>query len=896
MSINIAQIENNICELLKTYTHDSFIFDLILAYGLPRASVARLQKGNLNLSKNPNEVIWRKTLYYRNAAEADIDELKEQFVSICAGLKQSERFVIVTNFKTLFSLDTKTGDKLDIEFSELPKHFDFFLPWAGMEKAQHQNENPADVKAAEKMAKLFDAIKKDNLDTSPQFVHGLNVFLARLLFCYFAEDTGIFEKGQFTNAIDSHTQGDGLDLNQYFDKFFTVLDTEKNKRPDLPAFLEAFPYVNGGLFAQKLPSPLFTRRSRQAVIDCGELDWKEINPDIFGSMFQAVIGEDQRGNLGQHYTSVPNIMKVIEPLFLSELYEEFEKATAKKDLQKLADRIANMKIFDPACGSGNFLIIAYKELRRLEMKIFQKMNQPFKITGISLSHFYGIEIDDFAHEIAQLSLWLAQHQMNVEFFSIFGSCDDTLPLKDAGVIVQGNACRLNWEEVCPKREGDEIYILGNPPYLGSFLQNKDQKSDLAYVCKDFKSYKDLDYIANWFLLGARYAEKFNCKYAFVTTNSVCQGEQVVLLWPYIFSKQLEIFFAYESFKWTNNAKKNAGVTCSIIGISNKSGNTKKLISSGHSLIVNNITPYLTSGNVSVISKRMKPLSEISPMSYGSKIVDNGHLIFSPEERKEILEKYPESKCLFRRLMGSAEFIRGVERWCLYVKDEDLALAESIPPIKSRFEKVAAFRLASTESSTREAANHPHKFYYSVHTDTNNTIIVPSTSSERRNYIPMGFLNSETIISNAASAIFNANPWVFSILTSKMHMAWVRAVSGKLEERLRYSSQLCYNTFPFPSITEKQKMELTQTTLRIIDEREKFCYKTLAFLYDPDTMPEGLRNAHHANDIVVEKCYREQPFESDEERLEYLFKLYEKMIEEEKNKGTFFEKKRGKYYL
>jgi len=464
--MNIAQIETNLQKILKPFKKESFIYDLLLAYGQPKASIKRLQEGGLNLSKAEGEIIWKKKLLFKSVKGQDLHELIDTIKADDKAIKHEPRFIIVTDFQTLLAIDRKTSDTLDIPIIEIVKHFDFFLPWAGMEKAQHQNENPADVKAAEKMAKLYDEIKKDNPTKTPEQVHNLNVFLSRLLFCFFAEDTGIFEKVQFTNAISSHTQTDGSDLQEYLDKLFVVMNTEHNKRKNLPHYLDAFPYVNGGLFRNKHHAPIFTRRSRQATIDSGQLEWKDINPDIFGSMIQAVVTPEQRGGLGLHYTSVPNIMKVIEPLFLNNLYEEFESAKGNtKKLNALLQRVWNIKLFDPACGSGNFLIIAYKELRKLEMKIFKALNS-LAFSNINLGNFYGIEIDDFAHEVATLSLWLAEHQMNQEFFKEFGRTKPALPLKETGNIVQGNATRIDWEKVCPIREEDEIYLLGNPPYLG----------------------------------------------------------------------------------------------------------------------------------------------------------------------------------------------------------------------------------------------------------------------------------------------------------------------------------------------------------------------------------------------------------------------------------------------
>ncbi|PZX20120.1 type II restriction/modification system DNA methylase subunit YeeA [Breznakibacter xylanolyticus] len=885
--MNIAQIEENLQTVIKSFSKESFIFDLLLAYGSPKASISRLQNGNLNLSKIDGEISWKKKVFFRPVENAD---LHNEISELANQLKHEQRFAIVTDFKTLLAIDTKTQDKLDIELNELPKHFDFFLPLAGMEKAQHANENPADVKAAGKMAKLFDEIKKDNPDSSPEFIHEMNVFLSRLLFCFFAEDTNIFAEGQFTNAIDSHTQPDGSDLHTYLNKLFEVLNTPENNRNNLPAYLQAFPYVNGGLFRPPYQTPNFSRRSRQAIIDSGELQWKEINPDIFGSMFQAVVSVDQRGNLGQHYTSVPNIMKVIEPLFLNDLYEEFEKALQTQNaasrlklLNALLLRISKIKIFDPACGSGNFLIIAYKELRRLEMKILKELGI-LAFSNIHLSNFYGIEIDDFAHEIAKLALWLAEHQMNVEFYNQFGRTNPTLPLRDAGNIALGNACRLDWEQVCPKQEGDEIYILGNPPYLGSRNQNELQKNDSKLNFS--KDYKSLDYIANWFYKSSNYIDGIDAQYAFVSTNSICQGEQVALLWPRLLKEKKEICFAFQSFKWENNAKSQAAVMVVIIGVRNKSSKQKYLFAQNNIITTKVINPYLSTGSSVFITRHSSPISNLPALVYGSMPNDGGNLIFTTEEKNELINSYPDAEQFVKRFLGAHDFLNGGERWCLYLEENEVSLVMNIPTIQNRLLKVKEIRAKSTEQSTRLLAEKPYKYYFSAHRKTD-SIIIPRHSSERREYIPIGFLTDKTLIADSALAIYDATPYIFSIITSRLHMTWVKTVGGRLKTDYRYSGSLCYNTFPFPSISDKQKEELTQCTMRILEEREKHSEKTLAQLYDPDKMPEGLREAHRLNDLAVERCYRSKPFESDEERLEYLFKLYEQMIEEEKNKGTLF---------
>jgi hypothetical protein len=894
--MNITQIEANLQKLILSFSKSSFIYDLLLAFGQPKASITRLQKG-LNLSKTEGELLWKKKLFFKEVENEDIHQVIDDTKNEIRITKHDPRFVIVTDFETLLAIDRKTNETLDIPLLEIPKYFDFFLPMAGMEKAQHISENPADVKAAERMAKLYDEIKKENTTETPEAVHSLNVFLSRLLFCFFAEDTGIFEPDLFTNSIHSHTQADGSDLSEYLRKVFEVMNTEPANRHSLPAYLETFPYVNGGLFRTSHPVPLFTRRSRQAIIESGELQWRDINPDIFGSMIQAVITPEHRGGLGMHYTSVPNIMKVIEPLFLNDLQEAFEEAKGNiKKLNSLLQRIWKIKLFDPACGSGNFLIIAYKELRRLEMAIFKEIDRinqfhSNQFSGISLANFFGIELDDFAHEVATLSLWLAEHQMNREFFAAFGRTKPALPLSETGNIINGNACRLDWEQVCPKMERDEIYILGNPPYLGARIQDEKQKSDLDFVFKGFSKYKDLDYIACWFFKSSKYIQDANSKVAFVSTNSICQGEQVALLWPIIFELKINIGFAHTTFKWSNNAKDKAGVSVIIVGLQNENIKTSKLlITDSHIYHVENINPYLASTSNIFARRRNTSLSGLPDIHFGNMPNDGGGLIISEEDKISIIEKYPNTEILFKKLIGAEEFINGKVRWCLWIKNEMLNTAMTCPPIIERIEICRKHRLKSKDEGTNKLAFRSHQFR-DLTTCISSSIIIPRVSSERRKYIPIGFLNSNSIISDSAQSIYDAELWIFTIITSRIHMLWVRSVGGQLETRIRYSADICYNTFPFPRISNVQKQELEKHVYRILEEREKHSEKTLAQLYDPDKMPEGLREAHHQNDLAVERCYRSRPFESDEERLEYLFKLYELMIEEEKTKGTLFEKKK-----
>ncbi len=899
--MNIAQISDNLEKLVESFNKDSFIFDLLLAYGTPKATISRLRQGDSAMFSGETVII-KKKLFFKSVVAEDLQAVIDNLKTNEKVTKQAPRFIVVTDFETLLAYDTKTDESLDIPILEIPQHNDFFLPWAGMEKSKQQTENIADVRAAERMAKLYDEIKKDNPTTTHEEVHNLNVFLSRLLFCYFAEDTEIFEKDLFTKSVDSHTQKDGSDLNVYLDTLFEVMNTPQSARgrdeaclvSELPAYLKAFPYVNGGLFRNQHAAPVFTRKSRQMLIDCGlSLQWQDINPDIFGSMIQAVITPEHRGGLGMHYTSVPNIMKVIEPLFLDELKEEFAKAVEKKHassqktqaLNELLQRLWKIKIFDPACGSGNFLIIAYKELRKLEMLIFKELGT-LAFSEINLSNFYGIELDDFAHEVATLSLWLAEHQMNQAFMREFGRCKPALPLQETGNIVNGNACRVDWETVCPKKEGDEIYILGNPPYLGGKGQSVEQKMDIEIIFKGEKNFKELDYIACWFLLAAKYIEAKN-KFAFVTTSSICEGAQVEQIWPLITNMNNEIFFAYVPFNWTNNAKDKAGVTCSIIGIRKLSAEKKYIFNKSIRKEVLKINGYLTSGDNIYITKNLESISQLPTMITGNSPYENGNLMLTPDEKSDLLNNFPDAKQIIRKVTGANEYINGIERWCLWIEDEKLQIALNIPPIFKRIENIKIFRAAGGDVA-RGLLNRPHKFRY-THTAKNSIIIIPIVSSSRREYIPLGFLPAEYIILSSAAAIYDSEPYVFSILTSKIHMNWVYLTSGKLRGDIRYLSALSYNTFPFPHISDKQKKELEQHVYNILAEREKHSEKTLAQLYDPDKMPEGLREAHRLNDLAVERCYRSRPFESDEERLEYLFKLYEQMIEEEKEKGTLFGK-------
>ncbi|MGP9669785.1 DNA methyltransferase [Pseudoalteromonas sp. AOP31-A2-14] len=901
--MNITQIEEVVKKLASDVianqvNKDEFIYELMAAYGHRKTTIGRIKSGERNLAKLQGEVRAKRHIYFKqsqsNCVLSDIDNMKKE-PSVA---RDKIRFVIATDFNQFVALDTRTHDTLDIEFTELGKHFDFFLPWAGMEKAVYQGENPADVKAAEKMAKLFDLIKADNFNEESKndtnALHSLNVFLTRLLFCFFAEDTGIFKQNQFSAELESHTKVDGSDVDTYLNRLFKVLNTSKESRGDLPDYLANFEYVNGGLFADTISSPRFSTKSRKMLIECGsELDWSDINPDIFGSMIQAVVHPDQRGGMGMHYTSVTNIMKVIEPLFLDELYAEFENiedniyAKLKPSrLRKLHDRIAQIKLFDPACGSGNFLIIAFKELRKLEMEIIKRLQEldqnenqddlfgdvglDSSFSRIKLSQFYGIELDDFAHEVAILSLWLAEHQMNVEFKAEFGECEPTLPLQNGGQIMCGNATLLAWESICPK--DGEIMVFGNPPYLGFSQQSQEQKAEIKKVWgKPIK----LDYISCWFKKASEFIQNTNGKFSFVTTNSICQGEQVALMWPTILNDKIEISFAIPSFKWANNAKHVAGVYCSIIGLSNKSNQEKFLVNEGFKRKVKHINCYLTAGSDVFVKKRSSPISNIPPMTLGDMAKDGGNLFLSKDEKDQFLEEYPDCSKFVRNLVGSEEFIKGKKRWCLWVDETDYPEANENIFLRDRFEKVAQSRLASPKAATQKFSEYPYRFV-EIRTEHTSKLLIPTVSSSRRPYIPIGFFTEQDIVNAPNNVIYNPEPYIFGVIHSKMHMAWVKAIGGKLKTDYRYSVALIYNNYPIPKLTEEQKNDIFSATLNILEVRESYSANTIAQLYDPDKMPEDLRVAHGKLDTSVDEIYQSLPFNNDDERLECLINLYDVM--------------------
>lgn len=882
-----------------------FIYDLLRIFaGYGDGQIRRTKDGPGNLAKDGETVLIKNLVAYRETVVNTLDGNCSKMYDVINAMrddakiaKHSPRLYITSNGVFVVAYDPKENDWYENRIDLLWKDFEFLTPLAGIEKIQFSEEAEADVKSAELMAKLFDDIRRYNDIRDPQTVHALNVFMSRLLFCFFAEDTGLFpEDNLFTKTLRTHTKEDGSDLAEFIDRAFLAMSTnDPAVISTLPKLYEVFPYVNGGLFRDRYSIPVLSRRARTLILNCGEYNWREINPDIFGSMIQAVVTPEHRAGLGMHYTSVPNIEKVIRPLFLDALEEEFEAACAEarekmdkkvnldrasQRLRNLLTRLSKIKFFDPACGSGNFLIIAYKRLRELEIRIWKAMRE---ITGIvllpfpniTLTQFYGIELDEYAAETATLSMWLAEHQMNVKFKEELYVLPKTLPLKPSGHIVCGNACRLDWNTVCPHTPEDEVYIMGNPQYKGFKYQTPEQKEDKEFVFKESKNYGKLDYITCWFVLGIRYIMQSNGRLAFVTTNSITQGEHLSLFWSKFLPPNMEIFFAYKDFKWSNNAKDKATVTCNIIGLDTKKQGYKKLYSSEGFSNQSKINPDLSTSSTVIVNKASKSICGLPVMILGSLPAEGGGLIFEEAEMLDIVKKYPESTQYFKKFIGSGELMKGFTRYCLWLTEDDFEFSKSIPEFNKRFEIVKNYREQSAKKQTQHLANFPFLFA-ERRFFAKNALVIPITTSERRPYIPICYVDNDTVIYHSSCAVYDAEKWLFALLTSKMHNLWVRAVGGSLETRIRYSATLCYNTFPFPKLTTAQKEELDSLAQNILNIRDENFDMTLGEMYNPETMPEELREAHHQLDLAVEHIYRTEPFTSDEERLEHLFKLYAKM--------------------
>lgn len=893
----------------------SFWGEFFDVFGVNRRRVASFEEPVRKLGNKQGfiDLLWRGRLLIEHKSKGkDLDKAYTQALDYFEGLKDEDlpRYVLVSDFARfrLYDLDHDIQHQFSLE--QLADNIHLFDFIAGYENAAESiEEYELNIKAAELLGRLHDALL-----TSGYQGHELEIFLVRILFCLFAEDTGIFVRHQFISYLINHTAEDGSDVDMHLTKLFQVLDKDTGARnKNLSEELDSFPYVNGHLFAERMDIPSFDAEMRDQLIDCAHFDWSSISPAIFGSLFQSVMDSESRRNLGAHYTSEANILKLIKPLFLDELWQEFETICsmkqANKKQQALIDfqqKLSGLQFLDPACGCGNFLIITYRELRRLELAVLAeqyvgkkhgkkrgKNKRQFEVDPamqasmleidpqILLNHFHGIEIEEFPVRIAEVAMWLTQHQMNREFARQFGREPDLLPLTTAAHIVHGNALQQDWNEVVDK--GELNYIIGNPPFRGSKLQSPEQKAELIKIFGSIKNSKQLDFVACWFRKAALFIRETKIKTAFVATNSTTLGEQVAPLWQPLLDMGLHIHFAHRTFAWDSEARGKAAVHVVIVGFATTEAANKRLFDypdikgEPTEVAATNINPYLVDAPDIIVAPRNQPLSEAPPLWFGNMPLDGGHLLLSPEEKINLLAKEPLAEKWLRPVLGAREFLNGIERWCLWLVGIAPHELRQMPEVMKRVQAVKAFRLASTAASTRVHADRATEFRDTRLSD--NYILVPKVSSERREYIPLGFFNSDTISTDLNFSIPNGALYEFGILESRTHMAWMRTVAGRMKSDFRYSAKLVYNNFPWPESDGEQKKKVEAAAQAVLDARENYPDSSLADLYDPLAMPADLRKAHQQLDKAVDRCYRKKAFANDAERLQYLFERYQELTNE-----------------
>ena len=902
--MNAVEIESAISDLaLEPFDAAEFPFTFLAAFGNKETALKRLRAGNNNASDVPGGVLLRSNIHIATCEPSTVGETLKALRTSPATTKAKAKFILATDGQTLEAEELITGETITCDYPDFPNHFGFLLPLAGISTIKEIKDNPIDVRATSRLNKLYVELLNENPDwAKAERRHDMNHFMSRLVFCFFAEDTDIFRgDGLFTKTVEQFSERDGSNTHQVLSEIFRSMNIKLAERatvqPRLPSWANGFPYVNGGLFSGSTEVPRFTRMARTYLLHAGNLNWQKINPDIFGSMIQAVADDEERGTLGMHYTSVPNILKVLNPLFLDDLRTQLDAAGDNRaKLLNLRKRMAHIRVFDPACGSGNFLVIAYKQMREIEAEINRLRGEANNKSEIPLTNFRGIELRDFPAEIARLALIIAEFQCDVLYRGQQDALAEFLPLDSQNWIVCGNALRLDWLAVCPptgtgvklaaddlfelpldqseiafENEGGETYICGNPPYIGDKYQSKEQKSDIKSLTK--KDVRAVDYIAGWLWKASDYIRSGG-RFAFVSTNSICQGVQVPLVWPRIVTAGQEIFFAHRDFLWGNNAARNAQVTCIIVGVANVGVKPKYIFDGEERKEVEGINFYLAPGQNIIIERANAPIFGVSTMFGGNIPRDQGNLLLSPDEARDLMASYPEAAPLIKPILGSNEFINGLERYCLWITDEQAQIAFSIPPIKARLDHIREYRLHGSERG-RAGLDTPYKFERTI-IGNEHTIIIPSVSSERRAYLPCGLLTSDVRVSNLALALYDAPLWNLSLIASRLHLVWVATVCGKLETRYRYSNTLGWNTFPVPLLTEQNKADLTRCAENILLAREAHFPDTIADLYNPDTMPDNLRHAHERNDEVLERIYIGRRFKNDTERLEKLFDLYTKM--------------------
>lgn len=907
--MNAVEIESAVSDLaLQPFDGAEFPFAFLAAFGNKETTINRLRKkGDSNTSDVPGGVLQRNNIHIAVCNQGAVSETLKALRESPKTLSAKAKFILATDGVTVEAEDLISGETVVSEYLDFPNHFGFFLPLAGISTIKEIKENPIDVRATGRLNKLYVELLKDNPEWATEARrHDMNHFMARLIFCYFAEDTEIFSGGGlFTSTVERMSERDGSNTHEVLGTVFQAMNLKPADRSaaNLPRWANEFPYVNGGLFSGSTDVPYFSRMARTYLSHAGNLNWREINPDIFGSMIQAVADEEERGVLGMHYTSVPNILKVLNPLFLDELRSQLEAAgDNSRMLLNLRKRMARIRVFDPACGSGNFLVIAYKEMRSIEAEINRRRNEKNLRSEMPLTNFRGIELRDFPAEIARLALIIAEYQCDVLYRGQKEALAEFLPLDAQNWITCGNALQLDWLSICPPtgtgvrivaddlfqtpleqpeidfdNEGGETFICGNPPYKGSKWQTPEQKQDMANAwAKHSQLAKTTDFVTGWFARFFDYAEKVpDAVAAFVATNSVCQGQQATEVWPIAFSRNYEIRFAHASFKWSNLASQNAGVTVVIVGLGRKSSQPKLVYQGDHVRECSVIGPYLVPDRMEYVQKSNVPIGEKAKMVFGNMPRDGGHLFVDGDLASELLANQ-ETRLLVKRFVGSDELINGRQRFCLWIEDDQVDTAMKSDLIAKRLQLVAENRRKSPAESTREFSKQPHRFVQIAGRPEKNCIVVASISSENRDYLPVSLLDADTIISNKTFGIFDAPLWNLSLIASRLHWVWIASVCVRLEMRFSYSNTLGWNTFPIPQLTEQNRSDLTRCAEDILLAREAHFPATIADLYDPETMPENLRSAHARNDEVLERIYIGRRCRNDTERLEKLFDLYTKM--------------------
>lgn len=872
-------------------------------FGISRRRVATFEQSVKKADNKQGfiDLLWKGVILVEHKSRGkSLDKAMQQAKDYFPGLKEHElpKYILVSDFQKFKLYDLDTDIITEFELKDFVNQVHLFGFIAGYEKRTYKDEDPVNIQAAELMGKLHDL-----LEAVGYTGHDLEVYLVRLLFCLFADDTGIFDKGIFWEYIDLHTKSDGSDLAMHIASIFHILNTPPEKRlTNLDTNLAQFPYVNGKLFEEVLQPAAFDSQMREMFLKACALDWGKISPAIFGSMFQAVMNPQERRNLGAHYTSEKNIQKLIKPLFLDDLYLEFEKVkTNSAKLREFHQKIADLHFLDPACGCGNFLIITYRELRDLEIKILQALNkngQQFiniqDIIKVNVDQFAGIEYDEFAVRVAEVAMWLIDHQMNIQVSHEFGQYFFRVPLTKSAKIIHGNSLRIDWETVVEKEKLS--FILGNPPFVGKQLQNAEQKADMQYVCNSIKNSGVLDYVSAWYIKAAQLIQDTNIRCAFVSTNSISQGEQVGIIWQELYNNyKIKIHFAHRTFSWSNEAKGNAAVHCVIIGFGLEDIENKRVFDYVNikgeptERKVKNINSYLTEGNDLIILKRNQPICNIPEMLKGSQPTDGGNLLMTEKEKIEYVIQEASGEKFIKPFISADEFLNGKKRWCFWLTDIQPNELKKLPLLSDRVSKVKKMRLSSTKQSTVKWADFPTLFTENRQPGTD-YLLVPRVSSENRKYIPIGFFESSVIASDSCITIPNATLYLFGMLTSEMHITWVKYVCGRLKSDYRYSNTIVYNNYPFPeNVNEKQKQKVEIAAQAVLDARAKYPDSSLADLYDPLTMPPDLVKAHQILDKAVDLCYRPQPFVSELNRIEFLFSQYEALnaplLKPEKKKRT-----------